>query len=138
MGQQQLHLLVLGIILVGIALVIGFENFHNKAVQSNRDAVILDLNNLASFAQAYYKKAEPYAGGGYNFIGYDIPSQLKANDNGTYTVISTQPPKVTIEGIGVEKEGNLGCTQSNNIKYRIIVKPSQTILQIKPCFIYPT
>jgi hypothetical protein len=48
-GQQQLHLLVLAIILVGIAVVMGLDNFQNKAVQSNRDAVILDLNNLASY-----------------------------------------------------------------------------------------
>ena len=129
MGQQQLHLIVLGIILVGIAIVIGLGNFQSKAVQSNRDAVIMDLNHLASFAQAYFKKAKTYGGGDHSFAGYDIPTQLKRNDNGTYNVISTQPRKVTIEGIGVEKEGNLGCSQSNNIKYRIIVEPSQTILQ---------
>jgi hypothetical protein len=129
MGQQQLHLLVLGIILVGIALVVGHDNFQNKAVQSNRDAVILDLNNLASFAQAHFKKTTTYGGGGYSFIGYDVPSQLKSNDNGTYSVISTQPLKVIIEGIGKEKGGNLGCSQSNNITYRIIVEPNQTNLQ---------
>jgi len=56
MGQQQLHLIVLGIILVGIAVVIGLGNFQSKALQSNRDAVIMDLNHLASFAQAYFKK----------------------------------------------------------------------------------
>ncbi len=87
MGQQQLHLLVLGIILVGIALVIGLVNFQNKAVQSNRDAVIMDLNHLASFAQAYFKKTEGYGGGDHSFIGYYIPSQLKNNGNGTYKVI---------------------------------------------------
>jgi len=131
MGQQQLLLLVLGIILVGIAVMIGLINFHSNAVQSNRDAVILDLNNLASFAQAYYKKTESFAGGGYDFIGYDIPSQLKANDNGTYTVISTQAQEVTIEGIGKESEGNPGCSQSsNNITYRIVVESNQTTLQL--------
>ncbi len=40
-----------------------------------------------------------------------------------------QPQKVTIEGIGVEKEGELGCSQSNNIEYRIIIKPSHSTLQ---------
>jgi len=83
MGQQQLHLLVLGIILVGIAIVIGLDNFQTKAVQANRDAVILDLNHLASYAQAYFKKAKGYGGGDHSFIGYDVPTQLKNNDNGT-------------------------------------------------------
>jgi len=50
MGQQQILLIVLGIIIVGIAIVIGIDNFQSKAVQANRDAVIIDLNYLASDA----------------------------------------------------------------------------------------
>ena len=129
MGQQQILLIVLGIIIVGIAVVIGIDNFQNKAVQANRDAVIIDLNYLASDAQAYYKKTKTYGGGDQNFMGYDVPEQLKENDNGTYSVILTQPLKVTIQGVGVEKEGNLGCGQSNNIKYRIVVETTNTTLQ---------
>lgn len=129
MGTQQILLIVLGIIIVGIAIVIGLDNFQSKAVQSNRDAVILDLNNLASDALAYYKKTSTYGGGEQSFIGYDIATQLKKNDNGTYSVLSTQSQKVIVEGIGVEKEGNLGCSGSNNIKYRIIVEPDKSTLQ---------
>ncbi|MBT8385883.1 MAG: hypothetical protein KJO12_00600 [Ignavibacteria bacterium] len=54
---------------------------------------------------------------------------MKTNDNGTYRVLSTQPQKVIIEGTGVEKEGNLGCGQPNNIKYRIVVEPIKTTIQ---------
>jgi len=129
MGQQQILLIVLGIIIVGIAIVIGIDSFHSKALQANRDAVIIDLNYLASDAQAYYKKTKTYGGGEQSFMGYDIQSQLKTNDNGTYSVLSTQPQKTIIEGIGVEKEGNLGCGQPNNIKYRIVVEPIKTTLQ---------
>jgi hypothetical protein len=129
MGQQQLHLLVLGIILVGVALIAGMDSFHSKAVQSNRDAVILDLNNLASFAQAYYKKTPSYGGGGYSFLGYELPIKLQSTDNGTYSLISTQHAKVIIEGIGKEKGGSLGCGQSGYITYRITVEPNQSSLQ---------
>jgi Tfp pilus assembly protein PilE len=129
MGQQQLFLLILVIILVGIAVVIGLDSFHSKAVQSNRDAVIIDLNYLASDAQAYYKKKLTYGGGDQSFMGYDIPAQLTTNDNGDYGIISTQSQKVTIEGIGKEKEGTPGCGQTGNITYRIIVEPTKTTLQ---------
>ena len=129
MGQQQILLIVLGSIIVGIAIVIGIDNFQSKAVQANRDAVIIDLNYLASDALAYFKKTSTYGGGEQSFNGYDLPFQLKTNDNGTYSVLSTQPQKVIVEGIGVEKEGNLGCSGSNNIKYRIIVEPEKTTLQ---------
>ena len=54
MGQQQILLIVLGIIIVGIAIVVGLDNFQSKAVQANRDAVIIDLNYLASDALAYF------------------------------------------------------------------------------------
>jgi len=91
--------------------------------------VIIDLNYLASDALAYFKKTSTYGGGEQSFTGYDLPFQLKTNDNGTYSVLSTQPQKVIVEGIGVEKEGNLGCSGSNNIKYRIIVEPEKTTLQ---------
>jgi hypothetical protein len=124
-----LHLIVLGIILVGLSVIMGLVSFQKNAVQSNRDAVIMDLNHLASFSQAYSKKIKGYGGGGHSFIGYDIPTRLKKNDNGTYEVISTQPQKVIIQGIGVEKESDLGCSESNNIKYRIIVEQNQTNLQ---------
>ncbi len=129
MGQQQILLIVLGIIIVGIAIVVGLDNFQSKAVQANRDAVIIDLNYLASHAQAFYKKTKTYGGGEQSFIGYDIATQLKKNDNGTYSVLSTQQQKVIVEGIGVEKEGNLGCSGSNNIKYRITVEPRKSTLQ---------
>jgi len=112
MGQQQLHLIVLGLILVGIALVVGFESFNKKAIQSNRDAVILDLHNLSLIAQAHYKKTSTFGGGNNSYVGYEIPPDLTANENGTYTIIATQPQEVTIEGVGVEKEGELGCSQS--------------------------
>ena len=62
-------------------------------------------------------------------MGYDVPVQLKANDNGDYSVISTQMQKVIIQGIGKEKEGTPGCGQAGNITYRIIVEPKQTTLQ---------
>ena len=128
-GTTTNNIISTSIILVGIAVIVGFQSFHSKAVQSNRDAVIIDLNYLASDAQGYYRKTQTYGGGNQNFMGYGIPERLKANDNGNYSVLSTQPQKVTIEGVGKEREGVLGCGQSGFIAYRIIVEPTQTVLQ---------
>ena len=46
MGQQQLLLIVLGVIIVGIAVVVGINLFNANATNANRDAVVSDLNNL--------------------------------------------------------------------------------------------
>ncbi len=79
MGQQQLLLIVLGVIVVGIAVVVGINLFNANAVASNRDAVISDLNNLGAMAQQYYKKPASMAGGGNTFTGWTIPTQLDIN-----------------------------------------------------------
>jgi hypothetical protein len=129
MGQQQLHLLVLGIILVGIAFIVGLDGFQNKAVESNRDAVINDLNYLASYAKAYFKKSTVYGGGGNSFVGYNVPEKLKENENGTYSLISAQPTKVILRGVGKEKAGSPGCSQGNNITYHLTVEPNLITLQ---------
>ena len=64
MGQQQLLLIVLGVIIVGIAIVVGINLFNANSISSNRDAVISDLNNLAALAHQFYAKPTAMAGGG--------------------------------------------------------------------------
>jgi hypothetical protein len=130
MGQQQSILIVLGIIIVGVAAALSINYFHNKAVQLNREAVIKDLNTLASDAQAYYKKPNEQGGGDKSFQGYKIPQKLKSNDNGNYTIISVRPDSVVIQGTGVEtREQGLSCNWGIKITYRIIVQPESTELR---------
>ncbi len=111
MGQQQLLLIVLGVIIVGIAIVVGINLFNANAVSANRDAVISDLNNLGAMAQQYYKKPSSMGGGNNAFTGWTIPTGLATTANGTYTV-TVQADSVNIVGTGMEK-GNDG---TNNVK----------------------
>jgi Tfp pilus assembly protein PilN len=50
MGQQQLLLIILGVIIVGIAVAVGITMFQDNAVDQNRSAVIADLTTLAAKA----------------------------------------------------------------------------------------
>jgi hypothetical protein len=50
MGQQQLLLIVLGVIIVGIAVVVGINLFTANAISSNRDGVVSDLNYIGANA----------------------------------------------------------------------------------------
>ncbi len=104
MGQQQLLLIVLGVIIVGIAIVVGINLFQSSAVEANRSAVIQDLNTLASKAQEYYKKPTAQGGGGNSFVGFAMPTGYGTTANGAYTV-STAGTATTIvfKGIGNEK-----------------------------------
>ena len=67
MGQQQLLLIILGVIVVGIAVAVGITMFNDSATSANRDAVTNDLINLASRAQQYYRRPTALGGGGGSF-----------------------------------------------------------------------
>jgi len=109
MGQQQLLLIVLGVIIVGIAIVVGINMFSASAVQANVDAISADLTNIAANAQQYWRKPTELGGGGRSFLNWTIPAKMDSNSNVrapyTETVTATQ---VTIVGTGSENgaDGN--------------------------------
>ena len=88
MGQQQLLLIVLGIIVVGISLIVGISMFAATAASANFDAVLNDLLHFGAKAQQYYYKPISLGGGGNSFKNITIQDiTLKStNDNGTYSV----------------------------------------------------
>ena len=116
MGQQQLLLIVLGVIIVGIAIVVGISLFNAHSVSANRDSVVSDLANLAAVARQYYSKPQAMGGGSQSFTGWDITSTgLTSTANGTYTATVTDQ-LVTIVGTGVQT-GNDGSTNIKETDY---------------------
>ncbi|NNF04917.1 MAG: hypothetical protein HKN17_10675 [Rhodothermales bacterium] len=63
MGQQQLLLLVLGIVIVGLAVVVGIQAFTENMKKSNSDALVNDAIRIASDAQAWKLKPAAFGGG---------------------------------------------------------------------------
>lgn len=111
MGQQQLLLIILGVIIVGIAVAVGITMFQDNAVSANRDAVTNDLVTLATKAQQYFRKPSALGGGGNSYVtltgdaaGIAIlaSTAFTNNDNGTYT-ISTAGTATTVVFTGVGK-----------------------------------
>ena len=104
MGQQQLLLIVLGVIIVGIAVVVGINVFTASSLNANSDAVIADLTTIASMAQQYYRKPEAMGGGGNSFVGFTIPGTLDTTANGIYTLDgAATASQVKFIGTGNEK-----------------------------------
>jgi hypothetical protein len=90
MGQQQLLLIVLGVIVVGIAVVIGISMFNQGAMSANIDAVVNDVVNMGARAQQYYVKPAAMGGGDRTFTGIELADIGKAsNENATSFEIST-------------------------------------------------
>lgn len=118
MGQQQLLLIVLSVIIVGISIVVGINMFQASMVEANRDAVLSDLNNLASLALQYYKKPTNLGGGGKSFRGFTIPVNLRQNDNGTFTISRAgNRNQIRFQADGTEKGNN----KRTVIRHRVIV-----------------
>src|SRR5512147_2210861 len=84
MGQQQLLLIILGVIIVGIAIAVGLSLFAANSVQANKDAIINDVNNIAANAYQFFIRPISMAGGGSSYTGYTIPTRMATNDNATY------------------------------------------------------
>ncbi|MBN2412904.1 hypothetical protein JXQ31_14545 [candidate division KSB1 bacterium] len=113
MGQQQLLLIVLSVIIVGIAVVVGIQTFGTSAAASNQEAVINDLMNMSARAQQYYVKPTGMGGGGNQFDGLGMhhmtPVAIGAtsytNENGTFTISTAgSGDAVTLQGVGSYKD----------------------------------
>lgn len=109
MGQQQLLLIVLGVIIVGVAVVVGIQMFSDSAESANIDAVSNELLNYASGAQQYYAKPAAMGGGGKDFTGYTLASD--STDNATYTLaVGTETVTITGTCLTAEKSNGNAVT----------------------------
>lgn len=118
MGQQQLLLIILGVIVVGIAVAVGITMFQDNAVSANRDAVTNDLVNLAARAQQHYRRPIALGGGQGSFDGSTGGSAIAdigdltskpSNANGSYVVGTVGATSIVITGTGTET-GDDGST----------------------------
>jgi len=98
MGQQQLLLIVLGVIIVGIAVVVGINVFTAQSEESTKDAIISDCTTLGAMAQQYFRKPTAMGGGGNTFTDWSLPASLDTTANGTYSVVVDNASQVTITG----------------------------------------
>ena len=106
MGQQQLLLIVLGVILVGVAVVLGIQYFGVGAEEGAKDELVSHAMTIGANAQQYYKKPVGMGGGGNKFTGFEIPAGLDSSSNGTYTILAGGTDQsIVIQGSPVEPLG---------------------------------
>ncbi len=93
MGQQQLILLVLATVIVGLAIIVGIRAFNENSIKSNSDAVIQDMVRIASDAQAWKQKPAPFGGQAEgaakqavaNYTGANLTDLGYQESGGTYS-----------------------------------------------------
>jgi hypothetical protein len=106
MGQQQLLLIILGVIIVGIAIAVGLSLFTSQSIQSNKDAIINDINNLAASAYQYRIRPASMGGGAGAYTGWSVPVKMSSNENGGYTRTIVDADHVNIVGASSTNSSN--------------------------------
>ncbi len=127
MGVQQLMLIVLTVIIIGISISAGIIVFNQTLIRNNRLAIIDDMNIFAGVAMTYYKTPVDMGGGnrtwnvddmgpwfGYN---YDLVNNSFSNGNGTF-VFSSDGDILTILATGTET----GTNGSTNVEVVLKLK----------------
>jgi hypothetical protein len=120
MGTQQILLIVLSVIIVGVAVAVGITMFATQATNSNRQALVGELQNFGAAAMQYYKTPASQGGGGGSAtvgFGADLAAAKAGvgiamgfaadgtltDDTGTFTLGYTSETVITITGVGTEK-----------------------------------
>ncbi len=98
MGQQQLLLIILGVIIVGIAIGVGVSQFGAHTTQANKDGVTTELVSIAANAYQFKIRPSSMGGGGHAYTNYTIPSKLVSDENGTYALGTVSSNSIQILG----------------------------------------
>jgi len=114
MGSQQLLLIVVGVVIVGIMIAVGLFMFRDQSAATARDSISNDLVSLATASQKYFRRPSTFGGGGNSFGGLTMSklTTKPSNANGDYSLAPDPVPAstsaITITGVGKEL-GNDGA-----------------------------
>ena len=125
MGTQQVLLIVLSVIIIGVAVAVGITMFSTQSASSNRNAVIADLQEFGRRAIAFWKTPAGMAGGGNGNPGFGSTVALRRatvgkwmdfkggaylwdyNENGSYIFFDASTSTILrISGMGNQKGQN--------------------------------
>ncbi len=98
MGQQQLLLVILITILVGIATIVAINTMQVTHEEQNRDAIRQDILQAHNMAVAYYKKPRLIGGGGESFenVTLELIALTERNENAVYEITERSEESFTI------------------------------------------
>ena len=96
MGQQQILLIILGVIMVGIAVTVGITMFMGQSIRVNEDNLMNDMNIIGSDAYAYFMRAKMMGGGAGAYQGYQLADSFRSMADGMITeAVSSDGMSVT-------------------------------------------
>lgn len=117
MGTQQILLIVLSVIIVGVAIAVGITMFKNQAYNANQSAVASEVQNYAAQVIQWYKTPVSLGGSGKgdvtptpalvaSALGFLGAGETTTSESGSFKVLTANGTSVVIVGIGNEKKAN--------------------------------
>jgi hypothetical protein len=99
MGTQQLLLIIIGMIVLGAAIVGGNLLFEAHSESATKDNIVYECTNLGTLAQHYYSKSIEMGGGNNSYVGWNISEHLDSTLSATYSIILANDEKLILKGL---------------------------------------
>jgi len=130
MGSQQVLMIVIGVIIVGIMIAVGMFMFRDQAAATSRDSISNDLVGLATAAQKYYRRPATFGGGGNSFSGLTMAklTTKPSNANGDYVLTPDPVPPAALSIIVVGTGKELGSDGATPVKLTMTVMADSVLL----------
>lgn len=115
MGQQQLLLIVLVMILVGTAILIGTQIFDASNREKEISSISQNLIYLSSDAIKFFRTPSALGGGGQSFTSasgeWNLPTNLTSANGRAYSIISISKNSIEILGESLDEQTGLDKTK---------------------------
>jgi len=139
MGSQQVLIIVIGVIVVGVAVGVGIMIFNNMTFSSNKSAIANDLQEFSTKMSQYWMLPSSMGGANQNIsnvtdagVGSSLGFVAEAgvykisNENGEYRLLSIDNGVVVIAGLGSAEKG--GKHPYGQITIDLMTKSADTSL----------
>jgi hypothetical protein len=126
-AQQQLLLITLVVIILGLTIAVAVSMFGDSAVDANRDAVSGDLLGFAARAHEFHRRPSLFNGGGGSFLRLtsDVAGLARItnlpggkSNNGVYSIHTAgTTDRVVLQGVGTEQ-----TSDGHYVTVRVLVR----------------
>jgi hypothetical protein len=153
MGTQQIFMVIVSVLIVGLAIAVAISSTDNMAVTTNRSSVTGDLVGIYGRAMEYWLTPASHGGGGREswspdgaqelgpWLGYegyqkDGDAHIFSTGNGSYHITIEDDNTLTVIGSGNEigydpSYASSGAGEHGQLEYRMVIDPHQSNYQIE-------
>jgi hypothetical protein len=111
MGQSQLLIIAVSVLIIGIAILAAVGYFRTGDADANKKAMINDINQIAHLSVLYYSRPFALQGGNHSFVGFVIPDKFQSNLNGSYDATPISASLLSITGKSKRDSSNTVTAQ---------------------------